>query len=54
MNYWYGTRKKTNTETYQKYSGKIRQNKYDVVVNVQRFAATGLLTVFRKPNNYWI
>ena len=25
---------------------KIRKNKYDVVVNVQRFAATGLLTAF--------
>ena len=27
---------------------KIRENKYDVVINVQRFAATGFVTVFSK------
>jgi ADP-heptose:LPS heptosyltransferase len=27
-------------------TGRIRRAKYDIVINVQRFAATGLLTVF--------
>jgi heptosyltransferase-2 len=31
--------------------GRIRRNKYDKVINVQRFAATGILTAFREQKN---
>ncbi len=45
MKCWYGTRK-NKYGNWWRILKKIRSNKYDTVINVQRFAATGLLTGF--------